>query len=187
METVQPIKITNQIAEIKKNMLEDGKRKEYLLFVLGINSGLRISDILQLKWQDVQTKTVVVKEHKTGKTKKFPLNKSVLVAIGTFSQEEKPAEEYIFASNSNRVGASGRPWTRQYAYVFLNEYAREAGVEDKIGTHTLRKTFGYFAYMATNDIALVQKLLNHSSPAETLRYIGITQLMLNNVYIGLNL
>ena len=64
---------------------------------------------------------------------------------------------------------------------------RSMGIKEKIGTHTLRKTFGYHAYIKTKNIALIQKLLNHSSPSVTLRYIGITQDDLDNVYLNLDL
>ena len=61
------------------------------------------------------------------------------------------------------------------------------GVADPIGTHTLRKTFGYHAYQQGTDVTLLQKVFNHSAPSITLRYIGITQDDIDNVYLNLNL
>jgi len=58
------------------------------------------------------------------------------------------------------------------------------GITEAIGTHTLRKTFGYWAYKDGKDLSLIQKLLNHASPAVTLAYIGITQDELDDVYLG---
>ncbi|MCF8011626.1 MAG: tyrosine-type recombinase/integrase [Clostridiales bacterium] len=69
----------------------------------------------------------------------------------------------------------------------LNEAARSVGVKDKIGTHTLRKTFGYHAFKKGYDITILQKLFNHSAPSITLRYIGITQDELDDVYLSLDL
>ena len=61
------------------------------------------------------------------------------------------------------------------AYRILNKAAVRVGINGEIGTHTLRKTFGYHMYMKTKDVALLQELFNHSSPSVTLRYIGINQ------------
>lgn len=75
--------------------------------------------------------------------------------------------------------------TRARAYGILSESAKELGL-DAIGTHSLRKTFGYWVYKDTKDVAALQKLFNHSSPEETLRYIGIEQdnvdLLIKNAY-----
>ena len=76
---------------------------------------------------------------------------------------------------------------RQQAYKIINDAAKSIGIKDKIGTHTLRKTFGYHAYNNGYDITLIQKLFNHSTPAITLRYIGITQEELDDVYLSLDL
>ena len=61
------------------------------------------------------------------------------------------------------------------AYMIINRACRKAGIIDHIGSHTLRKTFSYHHYQTFKDVALLQYLLNHSSPSITLRYIGITQ------------
>jgi len=187
MQFVQPIKNKNSIEEMKKNLLEDGKKKEYLLFVIGINSGLRISDILTLKWKDLDGAKIKKTEKKTGKTKIFPANDSIKKALKMFSNDEKAPEDFVFESSSKRNGKTKQAWKRQYPYVFLNQYAKEAGIDEPVGTHTMRKTFGYFVFTATKDIAMVQKLLNHSSTVETLRYIGITQMSMDAIYNGLNL
>ena len=76
---------------------------------------------------------------------------------------------------------------RQQAYKIINDVAKSVGIKEKIGTHTLRKTFGYHAYNNGYDITLIQKLFNHSSPSVTLRYIGITQDEMDDVYLSLDL
>ena len=83
----------------------------------------------------------------------------------------KPATEYLFKS---RVG-SNRPITRVMAFEIINNACRKCGIEDRISMHGLRKTFGYHHYQQFHDVAILQYLLNHSSPSITLRYIGITQ------------
>ena len=61
------------------------------------------------------------------------------------------------------------------AYMIINDACRKAGITDAIGTHSLRKCFGYWHYDNFHDVAILQYLFNHSSPSITLRYIGITQ------------
>ncbi|MFB5662502.1 tyrosine-type recombinase/integrase [Alteribacillus sp. HJP-4] len=76
---------------------------------------------------------------------------------------------------------------RQQAYRIINEAARAVGIKERIGTHTLRKTFGYHAYQSGVDFSILQKLFNHSASSVTLAYIGMTQDDLDNVYLNLNL
>ena len=64
---------------------------------------------------------------------------------------------------------------RSQVYRFINDVCRDLGISVNVGTHTMRKSFGYHHYKQNNDVALLQKILNHSSPAITLRYIGIAQ------------
>ncbi len=181
---VKPIKERAKIEEIKNLMEADDKIRERALFILGINSGLRISDILNLKWKDVESQNVRVKEQKTGKQKRFPLNASCIEALE--SLEKGNPEDYIFKSNSNRCGSTGKAWSSAYVWQFMKEYASQVGL-DEIGTHTLRKTAAYHIYKNTGNLALVQKMLNHSSSATTLQYIGLEQDDIDSAYTGLNL
>lgn len=80
-------------------------------------------------------------------------------------------DEYLLAS---RTGGKSKPISRVMAYNILNDVGRMVGI-DEIGTHTLRKTFGYHFYQKYKDVALLQELFNHSAPSVTLRYIGINQ------------
>lgn len=169
MEFVEPIRNKEQIDLVKKILKEHGTR-DYLLFLMGINSGLRISDILKLKIYDVRNRNYIeIKEQKTSKYKKFPITDSFKNVL----------EEYIYNKNDNdwlfpsQRGA--KAITRIQAYRIISNACFEAGIEARIGTHTLRKTFGYHFYQENKDIALLQSILNHSAPSVTLRYIGITQ------------
>ena len=65
------------------------------------------------------------------------------------------------------------------AYVILNQIAYEFDL-DRIGTHSLRKTYGYHFYKQHNDVVALQQMLNHTDQKETLRYIGVTQDTLND-------
>lgn len=188
-QTVDAIRDKKQIDKMKRFLQVRGTR-DYCLFVLGINSGLRVSDLLNLRLADVVQEDgklrdrIRITEKKTGKPKDFPVSdvakraiKDHLEALG-----EVDHDSWLFPSRKGE-----EPITRGQAWRVLKEAGQAAGVKDNIGTHTMRKTFGYHAYKAGRDLSLIQKLLNHSSPAITLSYIGITKDDLDDVYLNLNL
>jgi site-specific recombinase XerD len=128
-----------------------------------------------------------VVERKTKKTKTCPINKTAAEVLQNFL-DERPSTatsgEPLFVS---RKGNSRRSISRQHAHQRLNAAAREVGLPN-IGTHSLRKTFGYHVFKRSGgNLALVQKLLNHGNAAETLRYIGIEQEDIDKAYLELNL
>lgn len=186
MEFVQPIRDVKKIDAMKRIL----KGRDHLLFVLGINSGLRISDILKMRVRDVIDENgkprsfYELREQKTGKAKRFPFGKNVQKAISDYlNGYDGDMNRYLFVSRKGE----NQPITRQHAWLVINEAAKAVGIKDKIGTHTLRKTFGYHAYKAGTDITLLQSIFNHASPSTTLRYIGITQDDIDNVVVNLNL
>lgn len=169
MNFVQPIRDPEYIRIIKKYLF-DWNYRNYMLFVVGINSGLRISDILQLKVSDTQKPYFHVVEKKTKKARRIEMTPQLKRELKQYI-EDKENHEYLFKS---REGVN-KPISRSAAYKVLNKAALAVGLEENIGTHTLRKTFGYHFYKQTKDVALLQEVLNHSSPKITLRYIGINQ------------
>ena len=187
MEFVQPIRDLKKIDTIKK-LLKQQNLRDYCLFVLGINSGLRISDLLKLRISDVSEKGKIkdrirLREKKTNKFKDFPLSNSTKSALKEYLKTREYNEnEPLFISRKNKGFL-----LRQQAYKIINDVAKSVGIKGKIGTHTLRKTFGYHAYNNGYDITLIQKLFNHSTPSVTLRYIGITQDEMDDVYLNLDL
>jgi len=198
MKFVEPIRDIKKIDAMKKLMIADENFRDHLLFTLGINSGLRISDLLSIKWTLFLNEkgkllkagsAITVTEMKTGKKKRFKLNKSIRKAIESFydTVESVEPEEYVFLSR--QVDSEGRvtPISRVQAWRALNKYAKAVGIRDKIGTHTLRKTFGYHLYKKGIAVEYIQKLLNHSAASITLRYIGISQDQLDEIYVDLNL
>lgn len=188
LEYVQPIRDRKQIIAIKK-ILKATNIRDYCLFNVGINSGLRISDLLQLRIVDVIDEKrnikdrISIRELKTGKSKDFPIGDNSKKAIREYLMTRNFEEnEPLFRSRKGKESLK-----RQQAYRIINEAARAVGIKDKIGTHTLRKTFGYHAYQSGVDLSILQKLFNHSAPSVTLAYIGMTQDDLDNVYLNLNL
>jgi integrase len=183
MKFVDPIRKKTDITKMKTVMIENGDMKIALLFVAGINTGLRISDLLKITHEDLQQDSIYIKEQKTGKNRKLTWNNE----IKKIYAELDPATGYVFKSDSNRVKYLNKALSKDYVGRTLKAYAIMAGVKGNISTHSLRKTFGYHIYQNSKDVVLVQKLLNHSSQAVTLRYIGIEQEMMDNAVMGLNL
>ena len=166
---VEPIREKEKIEQVKRILKESGSR-DFLLFLLGINSGLRISDILKLKVKDVSNKDYIeIREQKTNKYRRFPITEYYRANLDEFIFDKSP-EEWIFASKRGR-----KPISRTQAYRIINDACLKAGIQVNIGTHTLRKTFGYHFYQQNKDVALLQAIFNHSAPSVTLRYIGINQ------------
>lgn len=170
MNTVEPIRDIGKIWDIADYLGEQNERNR-IMFLFGIYVGLRISDILKLKVRDVRDKThVMIREQKTGKEKAFPINQELKPILNRY-MKDKADYDYLFPS---RKEDGSKPITRQQAYNVLNDAAGKFGME-RIGTHTLRKTFGYHFYQQTKDIATLKEIFNHSDVAITFRYIGINQ------------
>ncbi len=169
MDFVQPIRDKKMIEAMKRELLRTGYRN-YMLFLVGINTGLRISDILSLKVKDVRNQTyLTLREKKTSKIKRLKIT-GIGQELDDYT-ENMGEDQYLFASQKGH----NEPITRVQAYRILNKAAEAIGLNEDIGTHTLRKTYGYHFYQKTKDVALLQELFNHSSPSITLRYIGINQ------------
>ncbi|WP_141433012.1 site-specific integrase [Bacillus sp. 03113] len=180
MNTVQPIRDKCLIAAMKSELQKKHRRNAFL-FALGINTGLRISDLLRLQVKDVRDKShIIIKEKKTQKNKRFKINENLRFLILAYT-ESMQENEYLFKSLR---GTS--PIKRVQAWKILNEAAKEVGLSE-IGTHTLRKTFGYHFYQKTKDVALLQEIFNHSSPSVTMRYIGINQDIMDSAIDGFTL
>jgi integrase len=193
---VQPIRDKKKIQSMKKILRGQNLRDE-LLFTLGINIHLRISDLLDFRIGDViDDRGRVIdsyierKEKKTGKTKTLKLNPKLRRLIEEYIKEERPGaaeDEFLFRSRK-RNGQGDYALTRIQAYRIIQKAARDVGIQDRIGTHTMRKTFGYHAIrdgIATAQI--LQQLYNHSSERETLIYIGITQDEMDEVMLSVDL
>ena len=169
MKTVQPIRDAQIISQVKQR-LQDRGAKYYIMFVIGLNTGLRIGDILNLRAADVKDKShITINEKKTGKYKRFLINGQLKKEIDAYIDGAQLAgSDYIVVSRKG----DNRPISRVQAYRILNDVARELNLAE-IGTHTMRKTFGYWHYRQFKDVALLQDIFNHSAPSVTLRYIGI--------------
>lgn len=177
MSTVQPIREKKIIEDVKNILLQENTRN-YVLFCSGINIGLRISDILKLKVSDVKNKThIVITEEKTNKQKRFYINDDLRNYFNILTHNMLD-DSFIFQSKK----VKGKALDRFQAYRIINDACKKAGITDEVGTHTLRKTFGYHHYQQFKDVAMLQNIFNHSSQSVTLRYIGINDDMIDESY-----
>lgn len=169
METVQPIRDKQKLEDIKEH-LKNKNIRDYLLFNIGIYTGLRISDILKFTHADLKGKEYLeIREIKTGKARRIKVN-SKLKAIIAYYYECNKCKDY-----NEKVF----DFSRVHAYRIINDACRTMGIRDRIGTHTLRKTFGYHHYQQYKDVAVLQSTFGHSAPSVTLRYIGVNDDMID--------
>ena len=169
MNFVEPIRDKDIINKIKKDLYERNE-KFYIMFMVGISLGLRISEILQLRVADVKgKKETTIKQPKTGKEVSVAFNSDLLKALNHYCTGRDPHEALI-PLDSNEY----KPICRTWAYEVLSKISKKYGLEN-IGTHSMRKTCGYHYYNQTKDIATLMVWFNHASERETLIYIGITR------------
>jgi integrase len=174
IKDVQPIRSLEKLNDMKWSLKRHCSERDYILFLLGINTGLRVSDLLDLKISDIKgKKKLTVKEGKTEKPRTIhltniydELNNYINTLEGTV---------WLFPSRKGE-----KPISRIQAYRQLNKASGMVDIPDGIGTHTMRKTFGYWHYKQFKDVAELQMILNHSHPEITLKYIGITDEQIEN-------
>jgi integrase len=166
---VEPIRDPEVVRSMAHYFKEQNER-DYIMFMVGIYTGKRISDILKIRISDVKNRnTINIREKKTGKQSANEINPILKKVLKEYCKDKDP-EEYLIKSRKK----TGKPMNRSTAYRILNKAAYEFGLEN-IGNHTLRKTFGYHFYKEFKDVATLMEIFNHSDPSVTLRYIGINQ------------
>jgi len=180
MSTTQPIKSLKSL-KLFKDYFQYVKPspRNYTLIITGLNSALRISDILHLTCGDVynfekkEWKThIVVKERKTGKINRIFINIEMKKALEAYMPHiTMLPDSWLFQSQL----CIDQPLSRYQAYRLIREAASYAGLESHISCHSLRKTFGYHAWKQGTPPALLMNIYNHSSFQVTKRYLGIDQ------------
>lgn len=150
---------------------------------LNLQLALRISDLLSVKYEDIQGKFLRLKEGKTGKQRELVLN-SEAVKIIKRRRKDFPDDIFVFQSKSNRVkGQEPKPVSRVFVAQAIKE-ASQGIVEEgiSVATHSARKTRAKALLKAGTPLEVICKMLNHSSPAVTMIYLDITQDQVNESY-----
>ena len=185
MNTAQPIRNKEDLAHIKEYYkMSRPNSRNYLLIIIGLNTALRVSDIIQLKWQDVYNLStdscrehITLLEQKTGKKSSIFLNNKVISAIREYKQDLDNCkvsvlpEDYLFSS----YGHGNTHISRVQAFRIVKQAAQACGIEGVISCHSLRKTFGYYAWKQGVQPVMLMNIFNHSSFQITQRYLGIEQ------------
>jgi len=171
--TVEPIKTLSDIENIKRLLAQ--KPRDLLLFTIGVNSGLRMGDILRLKVGEVHGlepgDSLVIREGKNGRNDVLFINRAIHEALkGHLGEGELDGELYLFRSRKG----NNMPLSVGSANGLVKSWARAINLSGNYGTHTLRKTFGYIQRMYYGvGFEILARRFNHSGPASTMRYLGI--------------
>lgn len=189
------------IEEAQDNNKRQIAARNKMLFLVGINIGIRASDLRQVKWsyflEDNGDGTFTFKKgytimpKKTAHKRKFvnlyfnqAIQKALTEYISIYPFES--LDDYLFPSRKGNASI-----TEASIWRILNETAKEAGIEQNIGSHSLRKTFGYWIWHNAEDknksLIILQQIFNHSSPATTAKYIGITKAEMEETFNSLTL
>jgi len=182
VKVVQPIRDLDvldkcyDIAREHDRQKKTGEVSWELILLVGFNTSLRVSDFRRFKVQDIRGKDYAqIQAKKTGKEARILINPSARREINRLLVGRK-GDEYILQSKQKDYAThKPRPISRQRVYQIMNTIAKRAGIEERIGCHTLRKTFGYHYYKMTGDVVSLQRILCHSYQRETLIYIGVIQ------------
>lgn len=182
MKVVQPIRNLETLQKMYEIAREHDRNRRHgdtcweLILLIGFNTSLRVSDFRRFKVSDLKGKDYAqIQAKKTGKEARILINPSARREINKLLSGRNP-DEYIFRSREkNPITHKNEPISRQRCYQIINHIAKKAGVEERVGCHTLRKTFGYHYYKMTGDVVSLQRILCHSYQRETLIYIGVIQ------------
>lgn len=174
MATVDAIKNPDTIKLISHLLEIRFSKQMSQVWNIGLNLALRISDLLSIRFTDIDGDRLIIKEGKTGKQANIKLNVKAQLLINQIHLDH-PDHLYLFQSyrNQQSINSVARPLTRRAVAIAFSEVGEEVKV--KLGSHSMRKTRGFMLYNNTKDIARVMNMLRHSSVGVTLRYIGITQ------------
>lgn len=201
----EPIKNMEDILKISEYLISNKRFRDNMLFIVGINFGLRVSDLRMLRFCNLINDNLTFKdnfavfEKKTRNTRKrkknryITINHAVIEAVTLYLENTSDVSlsDYMFRSVSNNSKVANNPLSVKSIDRILKGFATDLDLNIKMSTHTLRKTFCYHQMvMSHNDsrkLLLLQKMLNHSSPAQTLDYIGITAEEIDEAYKKLNL
>lgn len=202
--TSEPIKSLDDIDRVSTYLINSERYRDNMLFIVGINFGLRVSDLLQLRFcqlinDDLTFRTTFpILEKKTKNTRKvrknryITINEAVMDAVTLYLEHNQcRLDDYLFRSESNHGSNQNKPMSRMSVDRVLKEIATTIGLANKMATHSLRKTFAYHQMVMSNNdprkLLLLQKMFGHSTAAQTLDYIGITGEEIQQAYLDLNL
>jgi len=180
----------DQFKSLIGKLERDGEYKFCLLISIGVFTGLRISDLLQLRFNQFESDILTIQEEKTKKTRRIKINPDLREIINRMKTRMvvTNTNQYIFL---NRYGT--KPIDKSYVNVKLKEIVRRynINIEGNVSSHLFRKTLGNRVLRLNNysgeSVILLMELFGHSSPAVTKRYLGLREQEILDVYDSLRL
>lgn len=178
---VEAFRSKKDIEKVKRRLKKHKDKRLYPMFIIGLNTGLRICDIVPLKVSDFANKTYlwIKEEGKTGKNKKIAINKAISEVIEEYYKGYKK-EEYLFKSQK------GGHIVENTAYRLLKAEFKKCKFKYNTATHSMRKSHGK-EINELYGIEMAQTVLGHDNQRDTLRYIGMEQQMVDNALLSLNI
>ncbi len=197
MNTAQPVRNAEDLYRFKEYYrVTCPNKRNYLLVVMGLNTALRISDILKLQWDDVYDfgrqrykEHLSITEQKTDKNSLIFMNHNVREALMEYRQSLAEqgrvieAGDFLFENSREKE----HPISRIQAFRIIKKVAEACQLDGVISCHSLRKTFGYHAWQQGIKPALLMNIYNHSSFQVTVRYLGIEQDDRDNIFRDIDL
>jgi site-specific recombinase XerD len=184
MKEVDPIEDLADVGRMYKFMMKNGHVREAHAFIIGCNVALRVSDLFSLTFEQLEQSKANLTEMKTGKNKTLTFNDTVfnhVELLMDWYKSQYVLPTYLFESTSKNT-KKVQPISASWMNRIISEAGEAVMLDYNVGTHTMRKTFCYHAYKNGMDIRQIQKMLNHSSSAITLAYIGITKRTIAQAY-----
>lgn len=180
MNEVDAVKGDDQISMVSHMLYKHGSSDYQDIWNLGINMGLRISDLLSLRFEDVVGQTdLELIEKKTKKRRTVKLNAKAQTII-IRRHKASPSDEWLFQAKGNRAKNAQKALDRSTVARKFKEIGEIIGI--KLSTHSMRKTLGYAMYTKGVPLEKICKVLNHSTPSVTMRYIGIEMEEIHKLY-----
>ncbi len=172
MKAVKPLRSLKDVSKLKNYFLERKEYRNYLLVTVCLNTALRISDVLNIRWHDFKNKKcktyLELNEKKTGKQQSVYINNNIKTAVKFYMDSGINVGNYVFS------GRADKPISRVQVHKIIKRACCDTGIPD-ISCHSLRKTFGYHAWKKGTQPAVIMAIYNHSNFNVTKRYLGIVQ------------
>lgn len=162
------------------NYLASKNERNYLIFMVGTHTGLRVSDIVKLRVEDFSNNKLELVEKKTKKTKIIAISNKLRVAINSYIKNSMlGSKDYLFKTRQ-----SSHISTRRVQQIIKSISSILKINDNNINSHSMRKTFAYNLYIKSNyNIALVMQALNHSKESITLKYLCIADKLLDDIIL----
>ena len=187
MALTEPIRDPKQVTAFLAYYRNKGHLRNQVLVSVALHTALRISDVLNLRCEDVYDfenkrvrKGLSLTEKKTGKIKTLVFHKTIIKALEAYFPQAKKGEPLIVNADTDKA------ISRVHAYRIIGEAASAVGVVHKVGCHSLRKTFGYHSWRGGISPVVLMEIFNHSAYSVTKRYLGISQDDQNTAYKNLS-